>query len=101
MGQRIGTPNVGLLCGLVATAQHHDQHLATLDEVHAPAKPEVFTHLVHTFADSFHVAQIAKLGFAQAFDKALAGQTVLQTIEPSGELIELFHRVCHDSNVIE
>lgn len=94
-GQRNGSPNVGLMSGLVATAQHDHQHLAMLDVIHASAWPKIFTHLKHAFAYFFQVIQIAKLGLTQPFDETQTRQTVLQSLEPSGKLIELFHWTGH------
>lgn len=59
------------------------------------------SHLEHAVAYRLHVAQIAKLGLAQSLDEALPCQPVLQTFEPFGELIELFHREGHRLTVIE
>ena len=54
--------------------------LPALDVVHAPARAEVFPHLVEALAHCLHVPQIAELNLAQALDEAQTGSVILNTL---------------------
>lgn len=80
--------DVTLLGRLVAAAQHHDQGVAPLDVVHAPARAKVFPHLKEALAHRLHVPQIAELNLAQALDEAQAGGAILQANLASGKTLQ-------------
>jgi len=73
-------------------AKHHDQGVAALDVVHAPAGAEKLAHLADAFAHRLHIAQNPTLRFIQPLAQTDARQPVLQAAPPLLEFWGLFDR---------
>lgn len=95
-----GSSNVFGLCGLVAAAQHHNQHIATLQVVPAPAGAEQLAHFHHPVTDRPDVTKVAALRLFKSARKAPVRQAVGQATQPVVEVVGAKNSE-HAINVIE
>ena len=63
-GQRSCSGDIRCLAAFVTAAEHYDQRSASLNVVHAPARPEELAHFVDAIAHRCNVAEQAALGLA-------------------------------------
>jgi hypothetical protein len=81
-GQGDGRRNISLLGGLVASAKHHNQYVALLHVVHAPARAEKLAHLKHAFTNGATSPSKPRCTLFQPTGKTAMCHAIFQTDQP-------------------